>query len=133
LSEKGYCFGFIISLAHHVRILLDVAALHDSCESIRQLVHYDLRQIVTGYTRDVAVAHAILSHKDIVAQARSVACSRGNTDVCLKTKSAFLAVIDPSTTSDNSPYTQSTRFSPQHRSPNTPANPYPRTNSGGSC
>jgi hypothetical protein len=34
---------------------------------------------------------------------------------------------------ENSPYTQSTQSSPPPPRPNTPANPCPQTNSGGSC
>jgi len=131
--NREHHFSFVISLAHFFWILLDVTALHDSRESICQLVHHDLRQIVAGHTRDVAVTHTVFGYKDIVAQACGIACSRGNADVCLRAKSVLLATINSLTTATlHLPYTQSTQSSTQHHSPNTPANPYPQRNSGGS-
>lgn len=73
------------SLAYAKGALLNILALHDSSESVRQLVHYDLGQIIAGHTRNIAVAHGVFSNQHIVSETRGIACGRGDTDVCLRT------------------------------------------------
>ena len=71
------------SLAFILWTLLDIAALHDSRESICELVHHDLGQLVARHARNVTVAHGVLSHQNIVAETSGIASCRGNANVCL--------------------------------------------------
>jgi hypothetical protein len=67
--------------------LLDIATLHDSRKRICQLVHHNFGQIITRDTRNIAVAHGILRHQNIISQTCSITGGSGNTDVCLRVQS----------------------------------------------
>ena len=72
------------SLAFILWTLLDIAALHDGRESICQLVHYDLGQVVARHTRNITVADGVLGDQNVIAETSGIASGRGNTDVCLR-------------------------------------------------
>ena len=50
-----------------IRRLLDFTTVHDSCESIRKLMHHHLSHICTRRTRYVSVTNAVFGDEDIVA------------------------------------------------------------------
>ena len=72
------------SLAYAKGALLNILALHDSSESVRQLVHYDLGQVVARHTRNITVADGVLGDQNVIAETSGIASGRGNTDVCLR-------------------------------------------------
>lgn len=77
MIERGRIL-FQLSFLWHtfLKKLLDVAALHDSRESICQLVHHDLGQVVARHAGNVTVTHSVLSHQDIISETRGIACGR---------------------------------------------------------
>lgn len=134
MSVEGWHFNCHSCGIHStLGTLLDILALHDSRESVCKLVHHDFGQIIAGHARNIAVAHGVLCDQNIVSKTRGIACSRGNTNVCLRKQVSLPTTINTTPTSrKDSPYTPSKQPSSPPHSQGTPANPYPQTNSGGS-
>jgi len=73
-----------------IRNLLDVAALDNRRKGIRKLVHHDLGQIVARDPRNVPVAHALLSHEDVVTQSCGISGRGRDTDMCLRSEVIYM-------------------------------------------